>query len=177
MIPKAVCPTIEVVAAEVDPSTSTCSYVLSVVPRLGAACVSSRVRWSEMEAIAKELRALYPAMPETLVLPNYWLSTTDPAKLEQRRRELAAFWHGLVEWLAGEWKHDWQVKRFLASVPMQRLLPTASAGGGGGDDNESLLANDGWPQASYEAYKASYKAYNDNYEANRWEEVRPVRVA
>ena len=53
-------PVFEVAAYDVE--DGTCWYSTSVVPHPGANRLEVAVRWSEMEAIVKELRALYPAM-------------------------------------------------------------------------------------------------------------------
>ena len=86
----------------------------------GNRATRAKVRWSEMENAAKELRRLYPTMPSSVVLAKYWLKTTDPQKLEQRRHELAQYWRGVMDWLATP---EAQAS-CLSSAPIQQLLDT-----------------------------------------------------
>ena len=114
-------PVFEVAAYDVE--DGTCWYSTSVVPHPGANRLEVAVRWSEMEAIVKELRAHYPAMPEALALPKYYFKTTDDAKLEQRCHELNEFWAGFMGWLEGQ--STASAEGLLDTAPLQRMLADA----------------------------------------------------
>lgn len=67
--PSAAVPSFEVSGFEVE--DGTCRYTTSVWTGPGKARLEVDLRWSEMETIVKDLRALFPAMPDELGLPKY----------------------------------------------------------------------------------------------------------
>jgi hypothetical protein len=94
-------PCIEVTGFSVD-DDSTCRYHTSVTVA-GRGEWTFSVRWSQMETLVRDLRAAFPAMPETLNLPKYYFKTIDDGKLDARRQQLAEFWDGVLGWLS---EHD-----------------------------------------------------------------------
>ena len=83
--PSAAVPSFEVSGFEVE--DGTCRYTTSVLPRPGEARLEVDLRWSEMETVVKDLRALFPAMPDELGLPKYLvrcfsLLSTDQCRIE-----------------------------------------------------------------------------------------------
>ncbi len=114
-------PFFEVLGFEVE--DGTCRYTISVLPSPGEDRLEVDVRWSEMETVVKELRGLFPEMPDELGLPKYYFKTTDDAKLEQRRQELSDFWDGFMRWIEGHSRTS--AEQLLDSSPLQRMLEDA----------------------------------------------------
>ena len=90
-------PQIEVTGFSVD-ADSTCRYDTTVTLE-GRGVWTFSVRWSQMEALVKDLHATFTEMPEDLSIPRYYFKTADRAKLDARRRQLAEFWAGTVRWM------------------------------------------------------------------------------
>eukprot|EP01046_Picozoa_sp_COSAG06_P005474 COSAG06_NODE_245_length_19176_cov_167.625151_8_plen_310_part_00 len=111
-------PCIEVTGFSVD-HESTCRYHTSVTVA-GRGEWTFSVRWSQMETLVRDLRAAFPAMPETLNLPKYYFKTVDDGKLDARRQQLAEFWDGFLGWLS---EHDAGIAGALMdTTAMQRVL-------------------------------------------------------
>ena len=111
-------PCFDVESFRVD-ADSTCRYSTRV-RMAGRGEWVFATRWSEMEALIKDLRALFTSMPENLVLPKYFFKTTDEAKLEARRLQLQEFWDETMNWLGQD--DPASAVNLMETKPLARFL-------------------------------------------------------
>jgi hypothetical protein len=100
---------------------STCRYRVIVRNPSSGGTASVLVRWSTVEALLKDLRAVFPDMPKALKLTSYWMKTTDPAKLEARRLELSQALDDLSLW-ACDPDGGPTAAALLGSAPLKKII-------------------------------------------------------